>query len=479
VARDLVCFSHLRWDFVYQRPNHLMARAARRLRVYFIEEPIFESGGVPAMRTARREGVTVVTPVLPDGLEPDEVDRQLRALLDLFCAAEEIRRPVLWYYTPLALTWTRDLPAAAVVYDSMDYLAAFRGASPRLLELEDELLARADLVFAGGARLHGRMAGRHRSTHCFPSSIDLRHFGQAREGMPEPADLAPIGRPRIGFAGVIDERIDLELIDAVATARPDLEIVLIGPTAKIDEADVPAHANIHRLGLKPYAELPAYLGGWDVGWMPFARNEATRYISPTKTPEYLAAGLPVVSTSIHDVVEPYGSLGFVTIADTPDATIDAVDAALAGTRSDQARVDAFLASGSWDRTWASMAELIERAVARNEAGRLHRPEPVTTLERALRRRPAIVQRGVLPERPVLADRAVVADHGLHAERQIGTDRAGILADRATGAERSSLAERTTGVAARTVGPKRSPVERPVARTSARQTASGGRRAAAE
>src|SRR5215210_4500638 len=375
----LLCLSHLRWDFVYQRPNHLMARAARRRRVYFVEEPLFETGAVPAMRTARREGVTVVTPVLPEGLEPDDIDRQLRGLLDVFMRADEIQRPVLWYYTPIALTWTGHVPAAAVVYDSMDYLAAFHGASPRLLELEDELLARADLVFAGGARLHGRMAGRHRSTHCFPSSIDLNHFGRARDGLPEPSDLTPIDRPRIGFAGVIDERIDLDLIDAVATARPDLEIVLVGPTAKIDEAEVPTQPNIHLLGMKRYSELPAYLCGWDVGWMPFARNEATRYISPTKTPEYLAAGLPVVSTSIHDVVEPYGSLGFVTIADTPEATIAAIDAALAGAHPDQARVDAFLASGSWDRTWSAMAELIDRAVAENEAGRVRRPEPGTTL----------------------------------------------------------------------------------------------------
>jgi UDP-galactopyranose mutase len=210
------------------------------------------------------------------------------------------------------------------------------------------------------------MRDRHRSTHCFPSSIDAAHFARARARLGDPADQARIGRPRIGYAGVIDERIDLDLIDAVAAARPDLEIVLVGPTAKIDPADVPAHRNVHRLGLKPYADLPAYLGGWDIGWMPFARNEATRFISPTKTPEYLAAGLPVISTSIHDVVEPYGTNGLVAIADLPADTLRTIDRTLADGGPDRDRVDAFLASGSWDQTWAAMERLIEDAVGARE-----------------------------------------------------------------------------------------------------------------
>jgi UDP-galactopyranose mutase len=190
--------------------------------------------------------------------------------------------------------------------------------------------------------------------------VDVAHFRRARETAADPVDQAGIGRPRIGYAGVIDERIDLDLIDGVAATRPELQIVLVGPVAKIDVADVPARPNVHRLGMKPYAELPEYLGGWDVGWMPFARNDATRFISPTKTPEYLAAGLPVVSTSIHDVVEPYGVGGWVAIADTVAETLDALGGALAGRHPEQAHVDAFLATRSWDRTWAAMASLIER-----------------------------------------------------------------------------------------------------------------------
>ncbi len=187
------------------------------------------------------------------------------------------------------------------------------------------------------------------------SPISHRHARSA----PKPRISSAIPRPRIGYAGVIDERVDIELIEGVAVTRPDWEIVLLGPIAKISEDDLPRRPNVHLLGLKPYAELPRYLGGWDVGWMPFARNEATRYISPTKTPEYLAAGLPVVSTSIADVIEPYGQSGMARIADTVEDTTAAIGQTLAGARPDQARVNEFLASRSWDRTWSAMAKLVD------------------------------------------------------------------------------------------------------------------------
>lgn len=360
MSRDLLCFSHLRWDFVYQRPNHLMTRAARDRRVFFVEEPIVEPAAAPQARTAERGGVTIVTPVLPEGLDGRETTTALQSVVADLVARERIDRPALWYYTPMALPWTRHLlaDAGAVVYDSMDFLAGFRGAPPELLRFEGELLDRADLVFCGGASLHERMRAIHPDSHCFPSSVDVAHFRTARGGLPDPADQAAIARPRVGYAGVIDERIDLPLIAAVATARPEVEIVLVGPIAKIDPADIPDRENVHLLGMKPYADLPAYLAGWDVGWMPFARNEATRYISPTKTPEYLAAGLPVVSTSIHDVVDPYGRHGLVAIADTAEETVAAIDGALTGVRPGLERVDEFLSSRSWDRTWAAMSALL-------------------------------------------------------------------------------------------------------------------------
>ncbi len=370
MSLDLVCFSHLRWDFVYQRPNHLMVRAARDRRVYFVEEPR-ATRGRPRLEIVAREGVTVVTPMLPESLSPAERPSALASLVDSLVASERIRQPLFWYYTPMALPWTSHLAAGFTVYDSMDDLAGFRGAPPELLPLEDKLLEAADLVFCGGASLHERMQTRHAHSYCFPSSVDVPHFEPARASANEPADQAHIGRPRIGYAGVIDERLDLELITGVAEGRPGWQIILLGPIAKIAPEDLPTATNIHQLGLKGYGELPAYLGGWDIGWMPFARNDATRYISPTKTPEYLAAGLAVVSTSIRDVVDPYGRHGLVSIADRVDDTIAAIEQILRGRRPQQSAVDDFLASRSWDLTWSAMNQVMaELEAVRPEQQRL-------------------------------------------------------------------------------------------------------------
>lgn len=370
---DLICFSHLRWDFVYQRPNHLMSRATRARRVFFVEEPQLSEASITSLRTTRRDGVHVVTPVLPATMPAADRILALRRLMDRLVRELGVVRPVLWYYTPMALPWSCHLDRSQVVYDSMDHLAAFKGADPELLDLEAELLAAADVVFSGGASLHERMHRRHRNAHSFPSSVDETHFRQARRATGDPADQRGIGRPRIGYAGVIDERLDLELIGRVASERPDWHFVLLGPVAKIDPDDVPRGPNIHALGMKTYAELPTYLGGWSVGWMPFARNEATRYISPTKTPEYLAAGLPVVSTSIRDVVEPYGTQGLAHIADAAGDTIAAMEQVLAGVRPAASEVDAFLAARSWDTTWAAMEHVLTAA---------RRTTPVQTLRTA-------------------------------------------------------------------------------------------------
>jgi hypothetical protein len=365
VTEDLICLSHLRWDFVYQRPNHLMARAARSKRVFFIEEARLEPGARPHIQRADREGVSVMTPVLRTGMEAPESDALLADLLDDLIATEQIEAPILWYYTPMALPWTRHVASSVLVYDCMDYLAGFKGAPEGLLSLEDELICRADLVFSGGARLHQRLEARHSDSHCFPSSIDVRHFAAARLPLLEPADQRHIARPRLGYAGVIDERLDLGLIDGVAARRPDWQIVLLGPVAKIAAGDIPARRNIHQLGRKTYGELPSYLAHWSVGWMPFARNDATAFISPTKTPEYLAAGLPVVSTSIRDVIDPYARRGMVRIADTVDETVAVVAETMRADRAAlQPEVDHFLAMGSWDRTWEAMAALVERAAER-------------------------------------------------------------------------------------------------------------------
>ena len=363
---DVVCLSHLRWDFVWQRPQHLLSRCGRERRVFFVEEPVFVDG--PARMTVRRgeDGVRVLVPHVPVD-DPDPVATQEALLADTL-ADRNVQEPVLWYYTPMALPFTREIDARAVVYDCMDELATFKGAPEELGPLEAELLERADVVFTGGPTLYEAKRDRHPNVHLFPSSVETGHFAIARDPQADPKDQAGIPRPRLGFYGVIDERMDLDLVAALADLRPEWQIVLLGPIVKIDPAAVPRRANIHLLGPKGYGDLPRYVAGWDAALIPFARNESTRFVNPTKTPEYLAAGRPVVSTSIRDVVHPYGEEALVHIADEPEEFAAAVERALAE-RDDGARlrrVDAFLTENSWDFTWADMSEIVDRAVRTRE-----------------------------------------------------------------------------------------------------------------
>ena len=256
-------------------------------------------------------------PQLPTGMEPRAISTALRTLVDELVQTERVRRPLLWYYTPMALDFTAHLDASAILYDCMDELSAFRGAPDCLRERESLLVERASLILTGGRSLYEakRLQYRHDNLHLFPSSVDIAHFGLARGPLPEPPDQAHLPRPRLGFFGVLDERLDIALLSAVAAARPEWQFVMVGPVVKIDPDSLPQRPNIHYLGKKGYDQLPGYLAGWDVALLPFARNEATRFISPTKTPEYLAAGKPVVSTSIRDVVTPYGEQGLAYIAD--------------------------------------------------------------------------------------------------------------------------------------------------------------------
>ncbi|HYZ64585.1 MAG TPA: UDP-galactopyranose mutase [Acetobacteraceae bacterium] len=333
------------------------------MRVVFWEEPIYTADPAPKLHIERSpEGVLVAQPHLPWGIEAPAAVVMQRSLLDDMIRELRITTPILWYYTPQALAFSGHLSGRPTVYDCMDELSAFAGADPALPERERELLQRAKLVFTGGQSLFESKRALHPSVHAFPSGVDVAHFLPARNGLAEPADLAGIPRPRAGFFGVLDERLDRELLAEAADRRPEMQFVMVGPLAKIDEADLPRRPNIHYLGPKSYAELPAYVGHWDVAMMPFALNEATKFISPTKTPEYLAAGRPVVSTPITDVVRTWGRTGFVQIAGTPDAFAEALDRAVALPPAWLEDADAMLREMSWDQIWARMHALVQAAV---------------------------------------------------------------------------------------------------------------------
>jgi UDP-galactopyranose mutase len=372
-THTLICFSHLRWNFVFQRPQHLMSRFAADRRVIYWEEPEAAAEGCePALgvRTCAETGVIVVTPSLPEALDESGRDAALKTLLNGYLAGEQ--GPfVRWYYTPMMLPFSRHVESICTVYDCMDELANFRFAPPQLLALEQELIDSADVVFTGGYSLYEAKKDRHPNIHPFPSSVDRAHFARARAMDASPDDQAPIGRPRLGFYGVIDERMNLDLIAAVADRHPEWSIVMVGPVVKIDPAELPLRANIHYVGGKTYDELPVYLGGWDVALMPFAINESTKFISPTKTPEYLAGGRPVVSTPITDVIRHYSDLEAVFIADGTEAFITACEKALDLARTEGewlSQVDAKLANISWDTTYARMAGLVREAIKVPTAG---------------------------------------------------------------------------------------------------------------
>lgn len=369
-AYDLICFSHLRWDFVYQRPQHLLSRFAQNHRVFVIEEPIFGETDVSMQISKRDENLHIVVPHLPHQMSEASIRDLQRTLLADLLVGQGISSFVTWYYTPMMLAWSDHLQPLATIYDCMDELTGFKNAPVELQERERDLFSISDLVFTGGQSLYEAKKEQHPAVYAFPSSIDKEHFSQALHINEEMHDQENIPSPRIGFIGVIDERMNIELLGEIADLKPEWNFVMIGPVVKIDEADLPRRENIHYLGGKSYEELPGYIAGWDVAMMPFALNESTRYISPTKTPEYLAAGRPVVSTPIHDVVRPYGDEGLVHIASTAEEFVAAIQKALEEDADDRrSRVDEFLSEMSWDNTFGSMSDLIAEVVGKQSASK--------------------------------------------------------------------------------------------------------------
>ncbi|HEX2910262.1 MAG TPA: glycosyltransferase [Chloroflexia bacterium] len=366
---DIVCISHLRWDWVWQRPQHILSRLAKENRILYVEEPVTRTGEtrpylerVPEQNTPYLTALRLVLPAEMDrwlGHGEGETPKVYEELLLDYLKQENFLNPVLWLYTPMALHFVDVLPHSLLVYDVMDELSAFAGAPSGLIEREKELLRRADVVFTGGASLYRAKLPYNEHTYLFPSGVETEHFARASEpeAFPPPPDIAGLSHPLLGYYGVIDERMDFKLLAAVAEARPDWTFLMIGPLAKISKTDLPEAANMHFTGQKNYEELPAYLHHFDVALVPFALSETTRFLSPTKTLEYIAAHKPVVSTPLNDVIELYGSV--VRIAKTPQEFIEKVEEAM--TEDPEARraaEDKLLSKQTWDKIASSMNEII-------------------------------------------------------------------------------------------------------------------------
>jgi len=364
-APPLICFSHLRWDFVFQRPQHLMSRFAETRRVFFFEEPVVSPERSLSLRLCPLSGVTVATPMMPD---PTDV-HEIRILLDDLVAS--IGPAVAWYYTPIAVAFSSHIQWLAVAYDCMDELSGFRFAPAEMRLREQRLINSADIMFTGGASLFAAKRHLHRNIHCMPSGVELAHFFTARSLLPEPEEQARIRRPALGYFGVIDERLDMALIAGIAALRPDWQIIMIGPIAKLTPEELPMAPNIHWLGVQRYQDLPAFLSHWDVALMPFALNDATRFISPTKAPEYLAGGCRVISTPVADVVSRFSGIGAVTVAsDAAGFVVAAAEIMACSDVSDFVAVDDLLATMSWDSIADQMTKLLADA---QQARRLARP----------------------------------------------------------------------------------------------------------
>lgn len=361
MTADLIVFSHLRWTWVWQRPQHLITRIGRGRRTWFVEEPVPTVVDEPVLRHEQVGAVTRVWLDVPAagrhvGFEDDVLRHYGRPLAALVALAGGLDERIVWMYSPLPLAQAIDLDPDVLVYDVMDDLASFKSAPAHLVDRHQAALRTADVVFAGGRSLHDGVVRRRPDAHLFPSGVEPEHYAAAR------AHRQPRATPVAGYVGVIDERIDLALIAGLAAALPDWEIQMVGPVAKIDPADLPTLANVRYLGPQAYERLPEIMGGFDVALMPFALNEATRSISPTKTLEYLAAGLPVVSTPVPDVVASYP-----TVVDIqPDAVCfaDACRRVLAHDLQDRDRkLRPLLYANHWDRIAEQMETIISRASA--------------------------------------------------------------------------------------------------------------------
>lgn len=349
ISYDMIVFCHLRWDFVYQRPQHIISRLSETYNILVIEEPIHNEDGKLYKLENINPNLTILKPQVDSIAEIKTILEQLHIKNIDFA----------WFYSPAFVDLLPYLKINTLIYDCMDELSQFKGASKELRAQENLLIQEADLVFTGGKSLYEAKSKLTSDAHCFPSSVDVPHFQKATNGIAVPKDIAEIKKPIVGYIGVIDERIDLDLVHQTAQSLPDVSFVMLGPLAKIEEEDLPKASNIHYLGMKQYKGLPGYLKAFEIAMMPFALNESTEFISPTKTLEYMAANKPIISTAITDVVRDYSQdLRIVGSAEEFSKSITQILAA--DYSHDSARYEKILDKTSWNNTVDEMTRLIQK-----------------------------------------------------------------------------------------------------------------------
>lgn len=349
---DMIVFCHLRWQFVYQRPQHIISRLSSNMKVLFIEEPIHynKDDSTSGNLIAITEKLHVLQPYVKD----------IESIIDILPHYIKNKTiPIGWFYSASFSPLLEQINFETIIYDCMDELSLFKGAPLHLINQEKYLMAHADIVFTGGKSLYESKKQLHTNVYCFPSSVDEAHFAQALNGISVAADIANLPKPIVGYYGVIDERIDLQLLHECAKKLPEVSFVMIGPLAKIEDADLPKENNIHYLGMKSYNELPNYLKAFDIAMMPFALNDATKYISPTKTLEYMAAGKPIISTKITDVVRDYSDS--VTLIENDGEFCDAIATLLTKDRlAMEMEYNKILEKTSWNSTADKMESIIKK-----------------------------------------------------------------------------------------------------------------------
>ncbi len=370
---DLVVASHLRWSFVWQRPQQLLSRLARERRILFVEEPVYTDSTVAEVPVLEHvaNNITVLAPRVPrpdrEGAsiwaDRDRITRQVRSALDLL----EFDTRALWFYTPLPEFLLHAVDPELVIYDVMDELSMFKFAPPELKEQEARLLRRSDVVFTGGASLYESKKPYNKSTHLFASGVDAKHYFKAcDQSTPVPDFVKHLNGPIATYIGVIDERLDYDIIAAMAARRPDVQFLMCGPIVKVDPNELPKAPNLHYPGQQSYEDLPSILKGSDICLMPFARNDATKFISPTKTLEYMATHRPIVSTPIRDVERFFSDI--VYLANDADEFVKQIDVALNEHPHERARrrqrEEKILAEHAWDAIAANMNQLMEDTYAR-------------------------------------------------------------------------------------------------------------------